>query len=396
MADWPQWRGPGRDGIVKGGTPWPSSFAGLKEKWRLPLGASYSGPVTDGKLVFTTESKDKRVELAHAVDVATGKIVWTAEWEGYQGVPFFAKRNGDWIRSTPALADGQLFVGGMQDVLVALDTGSGKVAWQLDFKKEFKAGAEAFGFVCSPLVDGEHVYAHAGAGLCKLERKTGKVVWRSLDDGGGMMGGTFSSPVLATLGGQRQLLVQGRQDLCGVDPADGKVLWKQPIKAFRGMNIFTPVVQGNRLFTSAYDGLSQAWDVKREGDAWKVDLAWEHKAEGYMSTPVVVAGKIFMHLRNQRVTCLDFATGTQHWVSDEKLGEYWSLVAKGDRILALDHKGTLYLLKATPEKLEIIDRKKVCEDETWAHVAVDGGTVFVRDLKGLVALEWSGGETVMK
>jgi outer membrane protein assembly factor BamB len=141
--------------------------------------------------------------------------------------------------------------------------------------------------------------------------------------------------------------------------------------------------------------LSQAWDIAKEGEAFKVALAWEHKAEGYMSTPVIVGGKVFMHLRNQKVTCLDLATGTQHWQSDDKLGEYWSLIAQGDRILALDHKGTLYLLKATPEKLEIIDQKKVCEEETWAHVAVDGGRVFVRDLKGLVALDWASGEAVV-
>jgi outer membrane protein assembly factor BamB len=393
-ADWQQWRGPERDGTVAG-KKWPANFAGLKEKWRLPLGASYSGPVTDGKHVFTTESVDKRLEKAHAVDVETGKIVWSAEWEGHQGVPFFAKRNGDWIRSTPTLAEGSLLVAGMQDVLVSLDAKTGKQQWRLDFKTEFKSEGEAFGFVCSPLVDGEFVYAHAGAGLCKIERKSGKVVWRTMDEGGGMMGGSFSSPVLATVAGKRQLLVQGRDMLCGVDPADGKELWAQKIKTFRGMNVFTPVVQGNRIFTSAYGGLSQAWDIAKEGETFKVALAWEHKAEGYMSTPVIVGGKVFMHLRNQKVTCLDLATGTQHWQSDDKLGEYWSLIAQGDRILALDHKGTLYLLKATPEKLEIIDQKKVCEEETWAHVAVDGGRVFVRDLKGLVALDWASGEAVV-
>ncbi len=388
-ADWPQWRGPDRDGSCAG-AKWPQNLAGLKEKWRVPFGASYSGPVTDGKLVFTTESKDKQFELAHAVDAATGKIVWTAQWEGYQGVPFFAARNGDWMRSTPAVADGSVYISGMKDVLVSLNAATGKENWRVDFPREMKAPTQSFGYVCSPLVEGDALYTHAGAGMCKLDRKTGKLIWRSLDDGGGMMGGSFSSPVITTLGSKRQVLVQGRAELSGLDPDNGTVLWTQPVKAFRGMNIFTPVVKGNRIFTSAYDGSSQAWDLGKDGGAMKTSIAWEHKSEGYMSTPVVIGGKIFMHQRNKRFACLDFATGTQHWVSEEKFGEYWSLVYQGDRILALDQNGTLYLIRANPEKLEILDQKKLTKEECWAHLAVDGRTLYVRELKALVAYEWPG------
>ena len=387
LAGWSQWRGPNRDGSMAG-KAWPEKLSGIKEKWRLPLGASYSGPVTNGKLVFTTESKDKQFELAHGVDAATGKIVWTAQWEGHQGVPFFAARNGDWIRATPAVDETSVYVSGMQDVLVSLNAETGKENWRVDFPKDLKAGPQSFGYVTSPLLDGDGLYTHAGAGFCKLDRKTGKVIWRSLDDGGGMMGGSFSSPVIATVAGKRQVIVQGRADLHGLDPDNGTSLWSQPIKAFRGMNIYTPVVKGTRLFTSAYGGLSQAWDIGKDGAAIKPALAWEHKSEGYMSTPVVIAGKIFMHLRNQKFACMDLATGKQDWVSDEKFGEYWSLVHQGDRILALDQKGILYLIRANPEKLEIIDKKKLTDDECWAHLAVEENTLYVRELKALVAYEW--------
>ena len=386
LAGWDQWRGPQRDGSDKG-RAWPADFAGLKEKWRLPLGASYSGPVTNGKFVFTTESKDKEFEVAHAVDAATGKIVWTAQWEGYQGVPFFAARNGDWMRSTPAVDADTLYVSGMKDVLVALNAADGKERWRMDFPKDLKAGSQSFGYVCSPLLDGDALYTHTGAGFLKLEKKSGKLIWRSLDDGGGMMGGSFSSPVLATLAGQRQLVVQGRKELAGLDPDNGTVLWSQQVKAFRGMNIFTPVIHGNRIFTSAYDGSSQAWDIAKTAGL-KSALAWEHQSEGYMSTPVVIRGKVFMHQRNRRFACLDLATGTQHWVSDRKFGEYWSMVWQGDRILALDQNGTLLLLRATPEKLEIIAEQKLTKEECWAHLAVEDGTLYVRELKALVAYQW--------
>ena len=209
-----------------------------------------------------------------------------------------------------------------------------------------------------------------------------------MNDGGGMMGGSFSSPVVATIAGQRQLVVQGRQNLAGIDIETGRVYWSQEIKAFRGMNIFTPVVKGNRLFTSAYGGLSQAWDVEKSGTTFAVKPAWEHKAEGYMSTPVVVSGKIFMHLRNQRLTCLDFATGTQLWISEEKFGEYWSLIAQGNKILALDAKGSIRLFRANPGKFELLAERKLGSAEMWAHVARAGSTLVVRELDALVSYSW--------
>jgi outer membrane protein assembly factor BamB len=383
-ADWKQWRGPERTGIVAG-EAWPASLSGLREIWRVPLGPSYSGPVMDARAVYTTESTDQEREVAHAIDRKTGKKLWSSDWPGYLSVPFFAKRNGNWIRATPTLDDGFLYVSGMQDVLVCLEASSGAVKWRVDFPKDHGAKQQGFGFVTSPLIDGDAIYTHAGAGLCRLKKATGALVWRSLDDEGGMSGGSFSSPMVATLRATRQLVVQGRKALVGLDLATGQEKWSQEIKAFRGMNIFTPIVQGNRIFTSAYGGLSQAWDHAASGAP---SLAWEHKAEGYMSTPVVIAGKVFMHLRNQRFTCLDLATGVQNWVTDEKFGDYWSMIAQGDRILALDSNGTLRLIKANAQKFEVIDTKKLGDAEMWAHLALDGRTLVVRELNALIAYQW--------
>jgi outer membrane protein assembly factor BamB len=386
-ADWPQWRGPERTGVFKG-PEWPADFSKLEPAWEVPLSASYSGPIISGKLVFTTESVDKRLERVHAVDRATGKTVWTAEWEGYQGVPFFAARNGDWMRSTPAWDGQDLFVAGMRDVLVSLNGATGKENWRLDFVSEFKKTAPGFGCVCSPLVDGKFVYFQAGGAFCKLEKATGKVVWRTLEEKSGAMDSAFSSPILTKVNGEPQLLVQTRENLCGVAPDTGKVLWSQAIKAFRGMNIQTPIIQGNRLFTSAYQGSSQAWDLSGSAGSPGVTMAWEEKAEGYMSTPVVVRGKVFMHLRNKKFTCLDLASGKQDWVTDRKFGEYWSLISQGSRLLALDEKGILYLIEADPAAFKLIAEKKISDSETWAHVAMDGDLIVVRSLDKLAAFRW--------
>ena len=386
-AEWPQWRGPDRNGIVKG-PAWPADFSSLTPAWEVAMAPSYSGPVMSEKLVFTTESVDKRLERVHAVDRATGRTVWTAEWEGYQGVPFFAARNGDWMRSTPAWDGKDLFVAGMRDVLVSLDGATGKENWRVDFVSEFKKAAPGFGFVCSPLVDGKYVYVQAGAAFRKLDKATGKTVWTSLEEKGGAMDSAFSSPVLTKINGQPQLLVQTRAALCSVDPGSGTVLWNQPIKAFRGMNIQTPVIQGGRLFTTAYQGQSQAWDVSGSAGSPGLTLAWEHKAEGYMSTPVVIGGKVFLHLRNQKFTCLDLATGKQDWVTDRKFGEYWSMIAQGNRLLALDENGSLYLIQADPEEFKLLAEKKLSEEETWAHLAIDGDLIVIRSLKKLQAFRW--------
>jgi outer membrane protein assembly factor BamB len=389
---WPQWRGPTRDGQVAATDPaWPAQLTetNLRRRWRVELGPSYSGPIVTSDRVFTTESREKRWERVVALDRATGKEVWHQEWEGAVSVPFFAKSNGDWIRSTPAWDGTHLYVAGMKDVLVCLDGRDGAVKWRHDFPKEEGTAPPTFGFVCSPLVDGAYVYVQAGAGLAKLDKATGKVLWRVLQDGGGMDGSAFSSPVLATLAGRRQLLVQTRTRLAGVDPEQGTELWTVPIEAFRGMNILTPMPVGtNRVFTSTYGGKSQLFEIQASGTGLAVTNVWSFKAQGYMTSPIQIDGHAYLHLRNQRALCLNLATGAEQWTSGESFGKYWSLVAQGDRFLALDERGKLFLLRANPAKLEVLSQSTVGTD-TWAHLAVAGHDLYIRELNGLAAYDWS-------
>ena len=168
-ADWPQWRGPQRDGQFSG-PAWPDKLDNnhLRQVWRVKLGPSCSGPIVSGERVFTTESKDQKLEVATSFDRKSGKQLWRAEWAGAVSVPFFAKSNGDWIRATPACDGESLFVAGMRDVLVCLDAQTGQERWRFDFVKKLAAPVPDFGFVCSPLVDDEAVYVQAGASFVKL------------------------------------------------------------------------------------------------------------------------------------------------------------------------------------------------------------------------------------
>ncbi len=392
QSDWPQWRGPTRDGHFTG-PAWPEKLDTnhLHRIWRVELGPSYSGPIVGGDRVFTTESKDKKFEVVTALDRKTGKELWRARWEGSMSVPFFAKSNGDWIRATPALDQERLYVAGMRDVLVCLDAGDGREVWRKDFVKDLGAPLPDFGFVSSPLVDGDNVYVQAGASLANLNKHTGELIWRTLKDQGGMSGSVFSSPVFATLGGTRQLVVQTREKLAGVHPADGKILWEQPVEAFRGMNILTPVVHGDLLFTSTYGGKTIGFNVGQAHGKFAITESWRHKAQGYMSTPVVIDGVAYNHLKSQRVMAIEVATGRELWTTDKTFGKYWSLVAQGDRILALDQSGQLFLLHANKVKFQQLDQRRLTDAETWAHLAVADDQLFVRELNGMTAYRWSRG-----
>lgn len=390
-GEWNQWRGPGRDGSVSPSPEWPALLDEdhLTPRWRVELGPGYSGPLVDERRVYVTESRDEAVESVLALDRMNGRELWRSTWEGYLKVPFFARANGNWIRSTPALAGGRLYVGGMRDVLVCLEAATGKEVWRLDFPVQMGQPLPGFGFVSSPLVVGDGVYVQAGAGLVRVEADTGRVVWQALQDAGGMWGSAFASPAMARLGERDQLLVQTREMLAGVDPENGVVFWKQPIEAFRGMNILTPVVVEGRLFTSAYGGKTQGWTVAaRSGDAWEVREDWSLRLEGYMTTPVVWEGHAYLLARNQRLVCVEVATGKQRWESPQKFGKYMSLVRQGGRILGLDQRGLLYVFEADPTEYRAPLERRVADAESWAHVAVEGNDLVIREQEAVAMWDW--------
>ena len=386
---WPQWRGPTRDGYVEKGSPWPKGISKekLRLSWRKELGKGYPGPVLSEKLVFTVESKGKN-EIVRAFDKASGEQKWEASWPGSMSVPFFAWKNGSWVRSTPAYDGKNLYVAGMRDFLVCLDADTGKKKWSVDFMKRYKAPLPAFGFVCSPLIDGDHLYVQAGSGLVQLDKETGKSIWRTLSDKGGMYGSAFSSPTIASPQGKRQLLVQTRTDLAGVDLKDGKVLWRQPIKAFRGMNILTPTIFGNGIFTSSYGGKTLLFDLSETPSGFSVSEKWQNRQEGYMSGPIIIDGFCYIHLRKQRMTCIDMKNGDTKWISEKSFGKYMSMVSNGKEIIALDEDGTLYLIEPNSQKLSIRESREISEEPSWAHLAISGRQIFVRELEAIACYEW--------
>lgn len=384
---WPSWRGAERNGKCNQ-AEWPEDFGDLSKAWSIDLGDSYSGPVVAGGKVFTTETVDRREETLTALDLENGRVLWKQRWPGAMSVPFFAKSNGDWIRSTPATDGSCIVVCGMRDVLASFQCETGQENWRLDCGSRFGVPLPAFGLVCSPLIDGDDLYVQAGGGIRKLRLSDGEPQWLAAADSGGMSGGSFSSPIIATLHGKRQLVAQTREALVGVDLQTGQPLWKHEVASFRGMNILTPTVWNDCVFTSSYGGKSQLIGFQPQNGQWKPELVWQGKAEAYMSSPVVVGNHLYLHLRNQRTCCINLATGEETWRTTP-FGKYWSMVTNGSQILALDESGELLLLECDPREFRVMDRQQVANEACWAHVAIVGRRILIRRQRGLDAFTWS-------
>lgn len=387
-SEWNQWRGPHRDGRVDG-NDWPDNFSGLERIWHTDLGRGYSGPLVVGDRVFVTESIDREEEAVRALSRETGELLWQVSWPGRGKVPFFAARNGNWIRSTP-LHDGEaLYVGGMEEVLVKLDADDGSELWRVNFPQRFETDVPAFGFVSSPLIDGDALYVQAANSIVKLDRQTGETLWRQLASSEDIYSsGAFSSPVVAHLAGRRQLLVQTREALHGLDPETGEVFWKQPVPSFRGMNILTPVVDGDQILTSTHRHGTYLFGISDRDGRFESREIWRSKVQGYMSSPVVVGDQAYLHLGNGRVACVELTNGSECWIS-KPFGKYWSMALQQDKILALDEGGELILVRANPQSIQVLDSQQISNQSTWAHLAVSGDQLFVRELEGIAAYRWS-------
>lgn len=390
--DWPQWRGPTRDGGVPAkAAAWPRTLTSdnLKLVWKTDLAEGYSSPIVSGDRVFTVETKSKQDEIVRAFSRKDGKQLWEASWPGSMRVPFYAAKNGSWVRSTPATDGKSLFVGGMRDVLVSLDVETGKINWRRDYPGEEKTPLPSFGFVSSPLLDSENIYVQVGTSMRKIRKKDGETVWQALADERAMFGSAFSSPARTKIGGVDQILVQTRTYLGGILPDSGKALWTTKVKAFRGMNILPPTAIGDQVFTATYGGGSFLFDVAKKDRSLVATQLWnDGKREGYMSSPVVIGGRVYLHGRDKRFHCLDPETGKTLWSSEQKFGEYCSMVIQGNHILALDQRGILMLIEADPGEFKLISQVNLETPPTWAHLAVCGDELYVRHLKGLHLYRW--------
>lgn len=390
---WPQWRGPTRDGrAARGSLPDSLQDPHLTQRWRVKLPPSFSGPVVSTDKVFVTFTRDKKFEGIRALNWRTGEKLWNAEWEGAMQVAKLGTSMGSWIRATPAYDGERLYVAGMPDLLVCLDPKTGAVHWRADFHARYKTPLPELGFVCSPLVVGDGVFVQTADSFVKVDKRTGKSLWRSLVRPGkgsqGMGQGSYSSPDFAVIHGRPQLLVANIDAIAGVEPSSGDVLWKRVLDSYDQGCILAPIAYRGGIFTSTRASRTGYYPLTYRQQRFAITDGWKNKLIVYMSSPVVIGDYAYAHLKNGRFACTDLRDGKIKWISNRTFGKYCSMVWRKNRILALTNDGKLLLLHANPDRFVLADSRKVSTAETWGHLAVARQHLFIREQNAITAFQW--------
>jgi outer membrane protein assembly factor BamB len=386
--DWPQWLGPNRDGTVPTKVaPWKGD---LRILWRVSVGEGNSSPVVAGGLVFMhSKVKDKDVEQVQALDAATGKARWTQEYQKTPFKPLF----GEGPRATPCVHEGMVYTLGNTGVLACWEATSGKPVWKVETLADPKKDNLFFGISASPLIVGDHVVVQGGGsgsrGLRAHDRKTGKLVWTAGDDPA-----SYAAPVLLDM----DIVALTGANLMAVTPA-GQVRWKFPFKDQLNESSTTPIKAGDSYIASSVTAGMVAVRVADQDGKPTPRQVWKNPTlTCYFSTPIPV-GKDHLYvvtgvasLVNPSITlrCVELATGKEVW-SRPKVGKYHAALLRlsdGNLLMHDDH-GDLSLLAPNVKAFEELSKSKAC-GPTWAHPAIAGGKIYVRDAKELVCLSLGG------
>ena len=375
-ADWPQWRGPNRDG--RGATftapaQWPES---LKRGWSVDVGGGHSSPVlAAGRLYIHTRQGDN--EVVSAIDAATGKIVWQDRYAApYQMNPA-ATTHGPGPKSTPVVAGGRVVTLGISGILSALDAQTGKVLW----RKPAPAEPPMYGTGMSPVVDGSLVVAHVGGhdkgALTAFDAATGAERWKWTGDGPG-----YGSPVIATLDGVKQIVTESQDKLVSVSAADGKLLWELPLKTPYTQNSVTPIIEKDLVIYSGLEHPLTAVRPVRRGSAWVPEKVWENPgASLYMNSPVLVGTTLYgmTHRNRGQFFAVDLATGKTLWTTRGREAENAAIVTSGALLFVLKTDAELVIARPDTASFDVLRRYTVADSPTWAHPVVDGNRLFVKD-----------------
>ncbi len=391
-ADWPQWRGPARTGHVPEGQPLLVTLpAEPKAIWRVPIGGGFASPVLNGGRLFHLDDQ-AGMEVAHAVDPATGRELWSAKI-------FSSHQDGFGIgpRCTPVADGGKVFVQSSKGEFQCLDAATGKVLWRRNFVDDFgaiyigekgtAAGASRHGASGAPIIDGENILVQVGstqgASIVAFKQTTGDVVWKSESDQT-----AYAAPILATIGGTRQFISFTSEALIGLDPASGRLLWRAPAATRLGRNVTTPNVWRDLVFVASHQLGLVATRVTKDGasEAWV-----DKKMLINFSSPVVVGDHLYGLGPAKNLVCIEAATGKVAWdqpgLTHTNGGQAEAaFLVMGKNILTLTDGGELVLFAADPAGYRELGRTQAC-GVTWCNPAYADGRLYLRDAKELVCLE---------
>lgn len=387
-ADWPQWRGPNRDGNVAGfNAPqaWPKT---LREQWKVTVGVGHASPlVADGKVyVFTRQGEE---EVLLSLDAATGKELWRSAGlpVAYEMNPA-ARGHGKGPKSTPVLSGGKVFTLGITGVLSSHDARTGKLKWRREFSKQYPTTSPLYGTAMSPVVEGELLIAHVGGhdkgALTAFDAETGATKWAYDADGP-----AYASPIVTTLGGARQVVTFTQKELVSVDAATGRLLWKLPAKTEYDTNNVTAIAYKDLLIFNREGQGIRAIRPSKQGATWTAQEVWGNtENEMYMSSPVVQGNLLFgMSVRKKgQFFCIDADTGKTLWQGPGRLGENVAILNAGKVLLLLTNEASLIVLPPSATEYAPLAQYEVARSPTWAHPVVNGNRILVKDETTLASL----------
>jgi outer membrane protein assembly factor BamB len=261
-VDWPQWRGPARDGSLPSfhePQAWPER---LNRKWKITVGQGHASPVFAAGRIYVLSRRQNR-ETVSSINPEDGKVLWTQSYDAPYRMNPAALKHGEGPKSTPVFANGKLYTLGISGILTCFDAASGQVRWRKDFSRQFANTSPAFGTAMSPIVDRGLLIAHVGGNdsgaLTAFDAASGEAKWNWPGDGPG-----YASPVIVELGGARQVVTQSQQNIVGVDAGSGALLWKIPFATPYVQNIVTPIVYRQTLIFSGLGKGTMAVAVQRQ------------------------------------------------------------------------------------------------------------------------------------
>jgi outer membrane protein assembly factor BamB len=374
-ADWPQWRGPNRDG--------KSAETGLLEAWpkggpRLlwkaqDLGPGYSGPAIAGDRLYI-QGQQGGQELVMAYDVHDGRQLWKTP----AGRPFNGER-GHGPRGTPTVDGARLYALSADGTLVCLETAGGKRVWELNLVEQFSGRGPNWGYSESPLVDGDRVIVAPGgpaAGVVALNKNTGNLVWKSQSDRAG-----YSSAIALDIGGTRALALLTSEAAIGLDSKDGALLWRYPRVANRTANIATPIAHDGYVFYSTDYGTGCTL-LKPTPDGKTAEVYFNRDMRNHYTTSVLV-GDYLYGFSSEILTAMEFKTGKVMW-RDRSVGK-GNCIYADQRLYCLSEDGVAGLIDATPAAYKEISRFEIERGafNTWTAPVVANGQLYLREQANL-------------
>jgi outer membrane protein assembly factor BamB len=395
--DWPQWRGPKRDGVWREANLLRTFPAGgLKVRWRVPVGWGFSSPVVAQGRVYLSDAEvtpAKSKERLHCFDEATGKPLWTRAYEVTYPVWALDPKQESGPVATPIVHDGKVYSLGRLGQLTCLDARDGQVLWQRNLEADYKVGWSPG--APSPLVEGDLLIAFIGgklgAAVVAFHKDTGKEAWKALDESL-----TFSSPIVVAAAGTRQLIVWTQASVTSLDPATGKTYWSQPLRTSGEYAVSTPVFDSNLLLIG---GLMLQMSSDRPGAKvlWPDSKAPARRVLSHTSTALLQDGHVYSAKSSGELVCLEASTGQEVWrtskVTPLKTGASIHLTANGASVLLYTDQGVLIRARLTADGYQEISRAAVLEPTfpfggrkvAWPPPAYANGHVLARNGKELVS-----------